>query len=443
MIKCLKFAINRLVFLTLTPQTIRTWELTINHLKLKSEFTRNVLTLMTGSTIAQAIPIAIMPILTRIYSPEEFGILALFVAVSFVLGSIANARYELAIILPKEDEVAIEVAALGLLISTIFSLFLLLPVIVFNEQITGYLGNEEIGYWLYFIPFSVWMIGVFNVLNFLHTRKKNYKDLAIANVYKSVGMSVIQLGLGLLKSSVNGLIYGQIFSYMFANYPLAKKACFEYDFRKVTLVGLKKVFIRYKHLPIYAMPAILANGLSTHLINVLISLYFSVATLGFYSIVQKVLGLPTTLIGGAIGQVYYEEGVKEKNKNGHAKKSFLMAFKKLFLVAIPVFMLAYFIVEDVFIFAFGSEWKKAGEYASSLILFFGIRFVSASLSITVSIFEKNHLSLIINLIILSVSICLLVITSGYSFDVFLFYFNLIMSGLYLIFLFVYYRVARG
>jgi len=415
----------------------------LNKLKPESEFSRNILTLMTGTTIAQAIPIAIMPILTRLYTPEDFGVLALFVAVSFVLGSIANARYELAIMLPKEDEVVVDVASLALLISTIFSLFLLFFVIAFNDQITGYLGNEDISYWLYFVPFSVWMIGVFNVLNYLNTRKKNYKEIAIANIYKSVGMSVVQLGFGLIKAGINGLVLGQIVSYVFSNYQLAKKTYFEYSFRNISFLGLKKVFFRYKQFLVYAMPATLANSLSTHLTNVLVSFYFSIATLGFYLIVQKVLGLPTALVGGSIGQVYYEQGVKEKHKSGHAKKSFLIAFNRLLLISIPLFTLAYFVVEDVFVFAFGIEWQEAGGYASSLVLFFGVRFVSASLSITISIFEKNYLSLIINLILLATSIGLLVFTSDYGFEVFIFYFNIIMSGLYLIFLFMYYKLAEG
>lgn len=82
----------------------------------KSEFLRNVLTLMTGTTIAQAIPIANTPILTRLYTLADFGLLALFVAVTSILGSIANGRYEMAIMLPKKDEDAINIAALGLLI---------------------------------------------------------------------------------------------------------------------------------------------------------------------------------------------------------------------------------------------------------------------------------------------------------------------------------------
>ena len=45
----------------------------IKRLKPKSEFGRNVLTLLTGTTVAQIIPMASMPILTRLYVPEEFG----------------------------------------------------------------------------------------------------------------------------------------------------------------------------------------------------------------------------------------------------------------------------------------------------------------------------------------------------------------------------------
>ena len=91
----------------------------LNKLKPKSEFTRNVLTLMTGTTIAQAIPIVISPILTRIYTPEDFGLFALFIAITSVFGSIATGRYELAIMLPNKDENAINILALGLIIPAI------------------------------------------------------------------------------------------------------------------------------------------------------------------------------------------------------------------------------------------------------------------------------------------------------------------------------------
>jgi len=109
--------------------------LNIKNLKAKSDFTKNVLTLLTGTTIAQAIPIAISPILTRIYTPIDFGIVALFMAIVATFGSIANGRYELAIMLPKSEEDAINLFALTLIITTTISLILLVAILFLDEKI--------------------------------------------------------------------------------------------------------------------------------------------------------------------------------------------------------------------------------------------------------------------------------------------------------------------
>ena len=111
----------------------------LNRFKPKSEFNRNILTLMTGTTIAQAIPIAISPILTRIYTPEDFGIFAIFLAITLIIGSIANGRYELAIMIPKKDEDAINIFALGFIITTFISLLLLVLVLIFQKYFIFFL----------------------------------------------------------------------------------------------------------------------------------------------------------------------------------------------------------------------------------------------------------------------------------------------------------------
>ncbi|ENM3968826.1 oligosaccharide flippase family protein, partial [Vibrio cholerae] len=107
----------------------------IKNLMPKSKYARNILTLITGTTIAQAIPILIAPILTRIYTPEDFGVLALFVAITSIFGAISNGRYELAIMLPIEDDDAINVSAIGLLIATALSVVLIFPAIFLNDYI--------------------------------------------------------------------------------------------------------------------------------------------------------------------------------------------------------------------------------------------------------------------------------------------------------------------
>src|SRR5690625_747247 len=108
---------------------------------LSSDANKNIIKLMTGATMAQAIPVAISPILTRLYTPEDFGVLALFVAIITIFGSIANARYELAIVLPKKEEDSINLVALCILIALSLSLILLFVIILFHSEILHLLGN--------------------------------------------------------------------------------------------------------------------------------------------------------------------------------------------------------------------------------------------------------------------------------------------------------------
>ena len=194
----------------------------LKRFKPKSEFNRNILTLMTGTTIAQAIPIAISPILTRIYTPEDFGIFAIFLAITLIIGSIANGRYELAIMIPKKDEDAINIFALGFIITTSISLLLLVLVLIFQKYFIFLLKNEEIGVWLYFVPISVFFFGIFNILNYFNNRKKNYKDISNANILKSIVAAIIQLSIGFIQQGATGLISGQIISQFFANTKLLK-----------------------------------------------------------------------------------------------------------------------------------------------------------------------------------------------------------------------------
>ena len=417
----------------------------IQRLKSKSEFSRHVLKLMVGTTIAQAIPIAISPILTRMYTPEDFGLLALFVAIISIFGSIANGRYELAIMLPDKDEDAINIFALGFIITSSISLFLFILVVLFNEYLTVILGNEEIKFWLYFAPIAVFLMGLWNILNYFNNRRKNYKDIANATIVKSIITVVIQLSVGLLKQGATGLISGQILSQLFANTKLAKNIIKDKilisKISKVKIIALAK---RYKDFPKYSMWAILANTLSTHLINILISTFYSVATLGFYSLVQRVLGVPSSLVGGAIGQVFFQEATKEKQQTGRAINSFNSTIKKLLIIGLLSFGILFFIVEDLFAFMFGESWRIAGSYAQIVMPLFFIRFVVSSLTVVNSIFEKQKISLVWQILLLILALLSLYIGSIYfvDFESYLMLFTVIISIHYLVLYFILFRVSH-
>ncbi|HHD79092.1 MAG TPA: translocase, partial [Epsilonproteobacteria bacterium] len=140
---------------------------------------------MTGTSIAQAIPLAISPILTRIYTPEDFGIFALYMSVASMIAVTATGRYELAIMLPKKDDDAMNIVALSIVISFFVSFITLLIVFSFNAQITHLLGNPEISFWLYFIPITVLLTGIYQSFNYWINRKKEYGRLATNKVIQS------------------------------------------------------------------------------------------------------------------------------------------------------------------------------------------------------------------------------------------------------------------
>lgn len=410
---------------------------------LKSEFSKNVITLTTGTTIAQAIPLLIAPILTRIYTPEDFGVLAFFSALSFVFGAIANGSYEFAIVLPKKDGDAINLAALSAIISFSFSLFLFMIVLFFHNYIAKLLGNKDLSFWLYFVPLSVIAIAWFNVLNYYNTRLKNFKVIAKANVIKAIALAIIQVPLGFLKVGVIGLVSGQILSFFSGNFKMSSELLKKK--RLFSTNRMKKMGKRYINFPKFSVWSTLANTLSLNVSNILISLIYSTQLLGFFSLVNRALGMPSSLIGNSIGQVFFQQASKEKQQTNNTISIFKSTFKKLVLIGIPVFTLIFFFVEDIFAFVFGEEWRIAGYYTKLLTPMFFIRFLSSTLSQILNIFEKQKIALLINIILL-ITIVSLLFSAKFlklEFDTLLIFWSAIMSFEYGIFLFIYYKLSHG
>ncbi|MDO6563999.1 oligosaccharide flippase family protein [Amphritea sp. 1_MG-2023] len=416
----------------------------INRFFKGSEFSRNVLTLITGASIAQAIPIAISPILTRIYTPEDFGILSLFATISAVFGSIVNGRYELAIMLPKKDSDAINLLVLGFAICAVISFLLGFIVFFLNENIRNLLGNQEIEFWLYFVPVAVFLTGVFNLLNYYNVRNKYYKDIRNAAVSKSIVGAASQLSIGVLKGGVVGLITGQLLSQLVANSRLIKnlgRKKIAVSVNKIKIIALAK---KYKDFPRFTLWAGLFNTLSQNINNVIISMFYGLSTLGYYSFTERVLGMPASLIGSAIGKVYFQEASKEQQETGSAYNSFISASKKLVLIGLPFYFVLYFVVEDIFYYVFGSDWLVAGSYAKIMVPFFMVRFVVSPLTVTNQINKKNKLGMIWQLGLLGLYLTVIYLSDylELSFEEFLNFLVVVLSVYYMFFYILIYSHVR-
>ncbi|MEA3383855.1 MAG: oligosaccharide flippase family protein [Campylobacterota bacterium] len=387
----------------------------LTKLKPKSEFSRNVLTLMTGTTIAQAIPIAISPILTRIYTPEDFGVFALYMAVASIIAVIATGRYELAIMLPKKDEDAVNIVALSIIISFFVSFISFLIVFIFNENITNLLGNPEITNWLYFIPITVLLTGIYQSFNYWSNRKKQYKRLATSRVIQSATAGTTNLGMGFGGFGSTGLIFGSILGQGVATTILTRMVWKEDSYRlneikKLKIFALSK---KYKKLPIYNLPNALIDGFRLSGISILIAKFFTTATLGQFSLAWKMLQTPIALIGGSLSQVFFQKvSISTKSDLHRIVVKFILQAS---MVAAPIFLLIYFFAVDIFIFVFGENWKLAGEAASVMTPWLFLNFLSGPLASVFIILNKQETILLVAIIYMIFPISIIFIYNDIGF----------------------------
>jgi len=328
---------------------------------------RHVGVLASGTAVAQAIPIAVSPILTRLYAPEEFGLVALYMACVSVLAVIATARYEMAITLPKSDEDAACLVRFTLKLCALISGLLYIPIYFFGELLANELGNPEVAPWFYLMPLSVLATGAFSVFQFWFNRTLKYNKIASTRI-KNAALSAssnIAFGFGHLNG---GLILGATVSQLTISALLSRKVLGELKgkFGSPALAPQLAIAKRYATHPKHIAPAQLMGVIAQQIPILIISSTFSLAIAGFFSIAYRLVSLPTGLLANAIGDVYCQKISAAYSARGEFKREFLSTLQKTALMATPPFVLIYFIAPDLFAYVFGDKWRVAGEYARIL-----------------------------------------------------------------------------
>lgn len=362
----------------------------------KSAYARNVLTLMTGTSLAQAIPIAISPILTRLYGPEEFGRFALYMAVAMIASVLVTGRYELAILLPRQDRDALHIAALAMVLSMAISAVLLLFVIFFAQSVAALLGDVALTPWLYWVPASTLLLGVYQSLNYWSNRKAQYKRLAISRTVQSTGVALAQMGSGYAGSGAVGLVGGQVVGQMLATSVLARliwrEDCKQIRTLKVVRgLGLAKKYINF---PKYLIVAHGFNTASGQMPVLLLSALFNTTAAGFFTLTQRVMAAPMSLVASALGDVFRQEASQAYIHQGNCEEIYKKTLKRLLLISVVPFVIFFFVAPELFSLIFGAQWRVAGEYAKILTPKFFFDFVVGPLSAMFLIAEKQRLDLI-------------------------------------------------
>ena len=341
------------------------------------------MTLMLGTTVAQAIPIIISPILTRIYSPEEFGLLILFMSIVSILSVIVSLRYERAIIQPLDDEDAISLVVISMLVTIGVSAILTILINIFYTQIQELIGNNEISILKYWVPFAVLITGFYNSLYEWHVRKKQFALSAKIVMSKGAVTAGGQVGLGAMMFP-GGLIFGYLMGIVIAFFLLMKSFIKSKDFlilifnKKQLLKNVKK----YKKMPQYSTWGALADNISLQMPTLVIATLKHVSSVGIFGLTIRVLSLPANLLSQALSSVLFQK-VAELHYDDPDKIKILII--KIFLILnfimIPFVGLIWFFGENLFAFIFGEPWREAGVMASILVFAVAIRFVVSPLSV--------------------------------------------------------------
>ncbi len=360
----------------------------------QSTYARNVLTLMTGTGLAQAIPLAISPILTRLYSPEEFGVFALYMAIVSISAVLATGRYEQAILLPRQERDAAHIAVLVVMLSGLISVCFLVMILLFSSQIALLLGNPKLAPWLYWMPASIFLLGTYQGLNHWSNRRAQYRRLAISRTVQSGSASLAQLGYSGIEAL--SLVGGQVTGQMLATSVLAGLILRE-DHRLIRVLRPLRCLAlarKYINFPKYLIVAHGFNTASGQMPVLLLNALFSATTAGFFTLTQRVMGAPMTLVAGALGDVFRQEASQAYIRQGNCITIYKKTLKRLLVISTLPFCIFFIVAPDVFAFIFGVQWRVAGEYAQILMPKFFFDFVAGPLSAMFVIAEKQRFDLL-------------------------------------------------
>lgn len=317
-----------------------------------------VLKLLSGNVVAQLIPLVFLPLLARLYTPEDFGHFAFFVALSSMLSLVACGRYEVALIsapCPRQKQHLFNLAfycALGfsLVLAAVLQLLALLIAIPALVQ------------WC--LPLSVFSVALFNLLSYFHNDQQNYRRLTLMLVFRAASWVALCV---VLKQSAQGLSYAFLLSY--AAVALFHLKLFRHKLHSPWQQALRlgAVAKRYRHFLWFNSPHAILTSFNLNVPALSMTYFQFTAALGAYSQANKVMVTPWQVIASALYRVFYKTCAQRQQQKQRILP-LIGRFLGLYALAIaPIFIAAHYLSETLFVWFLGPDWELAGSVAVALL----------------------------------------------------------------------------
>lgn len=349
--------------------------------------------MILSSGIAQVILIITTPIITRLYSPAEFGEFTIFSNIAMILIPIINARYDLLIVNAKNDRSANILSQISFLISLLI-LLILIPILAISA-------------WLYpnfildfiFIIFMLFLVSLTNIFTNYLNKERKYKVLSLINVFRAGSMALLQIIFGLLSLGSLGLIIGFSLSYI-TGITLGYKT-FKKHFNIVrNKEETKALFLENKNQLVYSTPSILLNSLSFSVVVFFIGILYTNTEVGIYGMAIRVLGIPVTIISLGLSKIFMQQANDYYIERGNFRNLLLKFSSTLVIVSIILYVPLYLFSEELVNILLGHSWVDAITVIKIVIPLFVIRLIVSTVSLSVIVLQKQQLELILQALFL-------------------------------------------
>lgn len=406
-------------------------------------FARNVGVLTGGTVFAQGLAVLSLPLLTRLYSPDDFSLLAVYSAVIGIVTVVSCLRYNIAIPLPEEDADAMALLVVALGAGVAVSILLALPVLFAPEATAAFLGQPDLTPYLWMIPLGVLFASTYNALQYWATRKKRFGEVARTRVTQSLGSVGAQVGFGFGGLAPFGLLFGGMVSQGLGFFRLAcslardMREGLEWPDRPFVWSRAKV----YRRFPVLSVPEALMNTAGLQLPVIIIAAVSVGPEAGFLMLAMRVMAMPTRLLGASVAQAFYADAPRAYREGRLPSFSF-KTMRRLALFSAPVFAVIACVVPVSAGFIFGTEWERAGLLILWMTPWFFLQFVTAPVSVVLHVCGRLEVALALQTIGCGFRIASVVVSHAFFPGWEVFSFVASSSIFYLFFLIVVFSLLR-
>lgn len=394
---------------------------------------------MSGTGVAQVVSFALIPIISRLFDPADFGVFGSFNSVLSVLAAIVTFQYAQAIMLPKKDEDAANVFAVSILATCITSFFCLFLAYICSDWLLGILKASQARWMLWFLPICLFISGINQSFGLWCVRKKAFKKTAYSQIARAGAVNILQILTGSFHAGSTGLITSAVVADSIAALNLGHQIFVldkELIANSINRKDINRQAKEYIDFPLYSCTQNVVNALMQGLPVLILAHYYDISVAGAYSFGTRVLLTPYNFILTAFRQVFFQKATEVHNQGKDLYPLFLKASLYLLALSIPFSFLFFFWSPDLFAWFFGERWRVAGNFASWLVFWLMAGFCSVPSVIFARILRKQKQFLFYEILHLIASvICLLVGCIYYKPDITIIVFSFIgmISNMILIF----------